>query len=137
MHSHHAVRVTALSRRDPPALGAVTISGRIDSDDAGVVYAGEYAGQPVVVVLLGEGAETDSYGRARFHDALNELLVRDPAQVVLFDDDVDIAPWVALRADSWEQGLATGQALLGPVTLAHGARGNHRGAGLPTPLVPA
>ncbi len=124
MHSHHGVgqhgvRVSALTRRDPPALGAVTISGRLESNDAGVVYAGEHGEQAVVVVLLGEGAEADSYGRKRFHDALNELLDRDPDQVVLFDDDVDIAPWVALRADNWDEGLTAGNALLAPVTLTH------------------
>lgn len=119
MHSQHGVRVSALTRRDPPALGVVTISGRLESNDAGVVYAGEHGEQPVVVVLLGEGAEADSYGRKRFHDALQELLDRDHDQVVLFDDDVDIAPWVALRADNWDQGLAAGSALLAPVTLTH------------------
>ncbi|MBA2774038.1 MAG: hypothetical protein H0U36_08330 [Nocardioidaceae bacterium] len=119
MHSQQVVRVSALTRRDPPALGAVTIRSRLESNDAGVVYAGEYGDQPVVVVLLGEGAEADSYGRKRFHDALNKLIERDPDQVVQFDDDVDIAPWVALRADNWDQGLAAGTALLAPVTLSH------------------
>lgn len=119
MPTAERVRIKALNRRDPPALGAVSISGRLGRDDAGTVYAGEYDGQQVAVVLLGAGAETDSYARKRFHDAFCELTERDPGLVVQFDDDVDIAPWVALRAESWGDGLTAGRALLAPVTLAH------------------
>lgn len=119
MNSQPDVRVTSLSRRDPPALGGVTLLGRLESGDAGVVYAGEHKGQQVVVVLLGEGAETDSYGRRRFHDAVQELTATNGAAIVQFDDDVDIAPWVALSLDSWEHGLDVARSLLAPVTLAH------------------
>lgn len=119
MDSEHGIRVTSLARRDPPALGSVTLTGRLESDDAGVVYAGEHEGQQVVVVLLGEGAETDSYGRRRFHEAFLELDASNGETVVQFDDDVDIAPWVAVRADSWGEGLDLARDLLAPVTLAH------------------
>jgi len=124
-HSQHAVRVTEtvaltrLTRRDPPALGAVELTGRLHRDDAGLVYAGHHGGVDVVAVLLTAGAETDSYARRRFCDAVQELLDRDPDQVVLYDDDIDIAPWVAVRATSWEEGVDTARTLLAPVTLAH------------------
>ncbi len=119
MEAEQAIRVSSLTRRDPPSLGAVTLTGRLEADDAGVVYAGHHDGQQVVAVLLGEGAETDSYGRRRFHDALQQLEACNGAAIVQFDDDVDIAPWVAVRADTLAAGLDLARTLLAPVTLAH------------------
>ncbi len=118
-HSQPGSRVSRLTRRDPPAVGTVQLTGRLEADDSGIVYAGELDGQPVAVVMLTEGAETDSYGRRRFHDALRELEEADGDAIIAFDDDVDIAPWVAVRADSWDEGLDVARGLLAPVTLAH------------------
>lgn len=113
-------RVLPLQRADPSRLGEVTLSGRLEVTDAGIVYAGVLADKPVAVALLTSGAETDSYARARFHDAIAEA--RHPVDdegVLAGDDDPDIAPWVAVRADSWDDGAKLAGALLAPVTLEH------------------
>ncbi|MFY9915600.1 MAG: hypothetical protein WAK18_13090, partial [Nocardioidaceae bacterium] len=53
-----AVEAGPLLRRDPPALGDVTLTGRLSTDhDAGLVYAGLLAGREVTVVMLSDGAE--------------------------------------------------------------------------------
>ena len=113
-----------LERQDPPALGGIELAGRLASTDSGVVYAGWSGGQPVAVVLLNEGAETDSYARARFQQATGraaglEIGSGPDPDVVAADSDVDIAPWVALRADTWTDGLGAAQALLAPVAMEH------------------
>jgi len=115
--SQHGARVTALRRLDPPALGGVTLTGRVDVTDSGCLYAGTFGADPVVVVLLSDGAETDSYARKRFYDALRELEAEDPDRVAQYDDDIDIAPWVAVKADNWDVGVAHARALLVPVAL--------------------
>ncbi len=98
-------------------LGDVTIRGRLSSWDAGVVYAGHLVDQPVAVVMLTDGAETDSYGRARF-DAAVQALVDDGDDVVASDRDADIAPWVALTAvGSWSDAIGVAGRVLGQVTL--------------------
>ena len=110
--------VSPLLRTDPPRLGEIDLSGRLATSDAGVVYAGLLAGDPVVVALLSGGAETDSYARARFHDA-----VHDPSpggsgsKVVAAEDDPEISPWAAVPARSWADGVTLASALLAPVTL--------------------
>lgn len=111
------MRVASLRRLDPPALGSVTLTGRLDATASGCLYAGTLADDPVVVVLLSDGAETDSYARKRFRDALSELEAEDPDLIAQYDDDIDIAPWVAVRADDWEAGMAQARALLAPVAL--------------------
>ncbi len=110
------VPLLPLERRDPPALGGIELTGRLASTDSGVVYAGRAGGQPVAVVVLTEGAERDSYARARFQQAAG---VPVGNSVVAADADVDIAPWVAVRADNWSEGLGAARALLAPVTLEH------------------
>lgn len=113
------VPLLPLERRDPPALGGIELTGRLTSTDSGVVYAGRAGGQPVVVVVLTEGAERDSYARARFQQAAGAVSGGGPDGVVAADADVDIAPWVAVRADTWQDGLGAARALLAPVTLEH------------------
>lgn len=113
-------RVLPLLRNDPPRLGGVTLSGRLEVTDAGVVYAGVLDDQPVVVALLSKGAETDGYARARFHDAVYDARVAgSDTTVVAGEDEPEIAPWVAVRADSWDDGAKLAGALLAPVTLQH------------------
>lgn len=107
--------VSALQRSDPRALGGVELIGRLAVTDTGVVYAGRFQGRPVVVAMLLAGAELDPYGRARFERSKNQLA----GAVVAGDADVDIAPWAALRADRWDEGLAAAGRLLAPVTLEH------------------
>lgn len=124
------VPVRPLERRDPPALGDVELIGRLAASDSGVVYAGRVDGKNVAVVLLTEGAETDSYARARFHDTVTDTVAADGATIVAADGEPDVAPWVAVRADRWREGLASAQALLAPVTMEHvAAPGPHRGPG--------
>ncbi|MBA3233101.1 MAG: hypothetical protein H0T17_03995 [Propionibacteriales bacterium] len=117
--SQHGARLTALRRADPPGLGSVTLTGRLESNNSGTLYVGHLGDDKVVVVLLSAGAETDSYARKRFLDALVELQADCPGRVAQFDDDVDIAPWAAVRADDWDDGLADARALLAPVALEH------------------
>lgn len=118
------VQPLPLKRQDPPALGGIELAGRLASTDSGVVYAGWSGGQPVAVVLLNEGAETDSYARARFQQATSSAASLGvsggtDSDVVAADSAVDIAPWVALRANTWKDGLGAAQALLAPVALEH------------------
>ena len=65
-------RVLPLLRGDPPRLGDIALSGRLEVTDAGIVYAGVLADEPVAVALLTAGAEPDGYARARFHDAVRD-----------------------------------------------------------------
>ncbi|MEJ7742070.1 MAG: hypothetical protein WKF73_05675 [Nocardioidaceae bacterium] len=64
--------LSALTKDDPPRLGPVTLLGRLDATDAGVIYAGSLEGVSVATVLLSQGAELDSYGRARFLQAIDQ-----------------------------------------------------------------
>lgn len=126
-----AVSVSPLHRRDPRKLGGVHIGGRLAATDTGIVYAGQLDGRPVAVAMLSEGAELDSYARARFAQARDSLASSgtptepagasaegsDSPTVLAGDDDIDIAPWVAVPADTWDAGLAATAALLAPVTL--------------------
>ncbi len=119
-----------LLRGDPPSLGEITLTGRLDVTDAGIVYAGLLADEPVAVALLTEGAETDGYARARFHDAVREAGLAGTDTVVAEQDAPEIAPWVAVRADSWDDGVKLAGAILAPVTLEHLAPvGTVRGPG--------
>jgi hypothetical protein len=112
--------LTPLLRSDPQRLGDVSLTGRLDVTDAGIVYAGLLAQQPVAVALLNAGAELDSYARARFHDAVRDAsTLADDLTVVAAEDDPEIAPWVAVRAESWDDGAKLAVALLAPVTLEH------------------
>jgi hypothetical protein len=98
----------------------VTLSGRLEATDAGIVYAGVLGDQPVVVALLTAGAEVDSFARARFHDAMRDARLADRETSVLAGEDApEIAPWVAVRADSWDDGVKLARALLAPVSLDH------------------
>ncbi len=120
--------VTSLERNDPRSLGGVALLGRLAASDTGIVYAGRLDGRQVAVALLTDGAETDTYARARFEAARSSLAGSSMVTVAAADSDVDIAPWVALRAESWAAGLATAQALLAPVSLEDvSAMGTHRG----------
>lgn len=112
------VRPASLERSDPPALGGIALTGRLESTDSGVVYAGRSGDSSVVVVMLGDGAETDSYARARFQDALSQAL-GDGASIVAAEDDPDIAPWAAVSADDWEKAYTWARGLLAPVALEH------------------
>ncbi|MGH3471408.1 MAG: hypothetical protein ACRDPG_05095 [Nocardioidaceae bacterium] len=109
-------RVLPLKRRDPPAIDQIEVTGRLGETTAGIVYSGRIDDQPVAIALLGVGAETDSYARARFYDAIVAAAEAD-GQVVASSDEPDIAPWVAVRADSWARGLSTAKSLLAVVTL--------------------
>ena len=122
----HVAAGSPLLPGDPPRLGRVRLTGRVHDDDAGTVYAGELGSGTdlsdagaVVVVLLGAGAEGDSYARARFRQAVAAIRADDAAAVVDAEDEVDIAPWVALRADSLEGAVGLGGGVLAAVTLAH------------------
>jgi hypothetical protein len=95
----------------------VVLLGRLATSDAGHVYAGRAGRQLAAVVMLGAGAETDSYGRARFLRAL-ETAEADPEHPVLdLETDTDVAPWVAISVPSWEVGHRLGYELLAPVVL--------------------
>lgn len=132
------VALSPLERRDPPALGGIELTGRLATTDSGVVYAGLSSGGPVAVVMLNEGAERDPYARGRFQQAAAAMgaaapergvaagsdvtatvggVVSGRSALVAADSDVDIAPWVAVPAESWADGLSAARALLGTVTL--------------------
>ncbi len=121
---------------DPPSLGDIELTARLQNgdaavaSDAGIVYAGRSGDQPVVVVMLTAGAEQDSYGRARFQDTLAETVHGHPELVVAAEDDPDLSPWAALRAESWHDGLDRAGALLAPVALTDADR--HQAAVGPT-----
>jgi hypothetical protein len=122
-------RVRPLLRSDPPRLGDIALSGRLEVTDAGIVYAGVLADEPVAVALLTAGAERDSYARARFHDAVRDArLAGTDTTVLAGEDEPEIAPWVAVRAASWADGAKLAGALLAPVTMEHvGPIGTPRG----------
>jgi hypothetical protein len=109
-----AASVAPLHQHDPPTLGGVRLVGRLSATDTGIVYAGQISGRQVAVAMLTEGAELDSYARARFLQARNLLVAASASDV-----DTDIAPWVAVPADTWGDGLASAMALLAPVSMEH------------------
>ena len=106
-----------LRRGDPPGLGDVTLTGRLGETDAGIVYDGSRDGERVVVVLLTEGAETDSYARARFAESLDGVSRRAPETVVAREIDPEVAPWAALAVDDDGGGQRAAHRLLAAVTL--------------------
>ncbi len=114
----YAAPPTPLEPGDPPLLGAARLTGRLDASDSGTVYAAELDGELVAVVLLSAGAETDSYGRARFEQAVREASDVAGSAVIGYDDDAELAPWAVVRSDSEGAGMRAAMALLAPVTLA-------------------
>lgn len=114
--------VRPLLRDDPPTIGEVVLTGRLRVTDAGIVYAGTLGGRRVAVALLSAGAETDSFARARFVDAVEECRRAGAGWSMLAaGDEPDIAPWVAVSAESWDGAVSAAAALLAPVTLASSA----------------
>jgi hypothetical protein len=112
-----ALEPSALRRGDPPQLGDLVVVGRLAVTDSGFVYAARAGRDLAAVVLLNEGAESDSYGRARFLEAI-EIAQGDPEHPVLGSEtDPEVAPWVAVAVPSWEVGHRIGRELLAPVTL--------------------
>lgn len=113
--------VTRLRRGDPPTIGDAVLVGRLAVSDAGIVYAAQLSGRSVAVALLTAGAETDSFARARFLDAVQESAdtggLSGSAAPLASGDEPDLAPWATVPAPSWADGRAAAEALLGPVTL--------------------
>lgn len=88
-----------------------TASGEADETDVS-------AAQPdITVVMLSAGAEADSYARARFRQAIDDLDHDRPTLIVGREEENDLAPWVALTAASRAEGLAISERLLKAVTL--------------------
>lgn len=105
---------------DPPRLGAVTLLGRLEATDAGIVYAGRREDTFVAAAMLSRGAELDSFARARFLQAIEEAVSSGALTVVDSQlDDAEISPWVAVPAGSWQAGLTASRVLLTPVALEH------------------
>ncbi|MEJ7707336.1 MAG: hypothetical protein WKF82_08705 [Nocardioidaceae bacterium] len=103
---------------DPPRLGGVRILGRWAATDAGVIFAGRYGEEPVLVAILTEGAERDSFGRARFERVAAQLVRGDAGCVVDSElDDRSVAPWVALAAGDGAAASDLARGLLAHVTL--------------------
>jgi hypothetical protein len=107
-----------LRRSDPPQLGEVELVGRLASSDAGFVYAGRLDSRQVAVVVLSEGAEDDSYGRARFVRAVDEEAAVLDSRIIARETDPEVSPWVAVQVANWDEGTTLGRQLLAPVTLA-------------------
>jgi len=83
------------------------------------VYAGQLLDQQVVVVTLTDGAETDSFARARFELAVQAEIDDDPASLIAADRATDVSPWVAFAAgDDWEGAIGMANRVLAPVILA-------------------
>jgi hypothetical protein len=141
-----SLELRPLLRRDPPAVGDIRLIGRIGDHDAGMTYIGQLmlddhspteadgedadagsaeaadaAGTPVTpevtVVMLTSGAEADSYARARFRQAVDDLDHDRPSVIVSREEEDDLAPWVAFTAASRIEGLAVSERLLMSVTL--------------------
>lgn len=130
-HPGGSGRVSPLRREDPPTLGEAVLAGRLEVTDAGIVYAATLRDQPVAVALLVAGAETDSFARARFLDSIDESRADAATSAILAaGDEPDVAPWAAVSAPSWDDGVKAAGALLAPVTLdGHDPVGTVRGPG--------
>jgi hypothetical protein len=100
-------------------LGDVMLRGRLASSEAGVVFAGQLVDEPVAVVMLSEGAEADSFARARFEEAGAALSHADPGGVLASERDAEVAPWFAVPAgEGWVGGIGRSESLLAAATLA-------------------
>ncbi|MDX6318850.1 MAG: hypothetical protein QOD35_2250 [Nocardioidaceae bacterium] len=119
MTQRSQVPIQPLQRGDPPMLGDVMLRGRLASSDAGVVFAGQLVDEPVAVVMLSEGAEADSFARARFEEAGAALSDTEPGGVLASERGAEVAPWFAVPAgDGWVGGIGRSESLLAAVTLA-------------------
>jgi hypothetical protein len=119
MTQRSQVPIQPLQRGDPPMLGDVMLRGRLASTDAGVVFAGQLVDEPVAVVMLSEGAEADSFARARFEEAGAALSDTEPGGVLVSERDAEVAPWFAVPAgEGWVGGISRSESLLAAATLA-------------------
>jgi hypothetical protein len=119
MTQRSQVPIQPLQRGDPPMLGDVMLRGRLASTDAGVVFAGQLVDEPVAVVMLSEGAEADSFARARFEEAGAALSDTEPGEVLVSERDAEVAPWFAVPAgEGWVGGISRSESLLAAATLA-------------------
>lgn len=117
MTDERTVEPHRLRRGDPPQLGQVVLVGRLAVTDAGYVYAARAGRTQAAVVLLNEGAEADSYGRARFLAAIESTRNGAGHTVLAAETDPEVAPWIAVEVTSWEAARDIGRQLLAPVTL--------------------
>lgn len=128
---------------DPPKIGDFWLDSRLAAAPSGVAFLAHETGDenPVMVVMLSQGASNDSAARDRFAGEVNKMHIDtvvarggegqdDGRLAVRFrseEDDPDLpdawplAPWVALAYDGSPMALAEAERLLATVDLSRAA----------------
>lgn len=127
-----------LSPEDPVRIGDYWMDSRLTATPAGMAFAAhEERGDPVMVILLTEGAAGDPAARSRFSGEINAMHIDtvvarggqgqdDGRTAVRFRDEDDdpavaehapLAPWVALAFDGTVRAVAEADRVLRAVDL--------------------
>lgn len=140
------VPVSPLLPDDPPKIGDFWLDSRLRATPSGVTYVGHSdanrlggdANQPVMVILLSEGAAEDAAARARLSGVINKLHIdtvvarggqgqdegrlakkyRSEGDDPPAPDDRPVAPWAALVYDGSPAAAATAMRILTEVELS-------------------
>jgi hypothetical protein len=133
------VPVSPLLPDDPPKIGDFWLDARLGALESGVAFTGHSDdGQPVMVILLSEGAAADAAARDRLAGVVNQLHIdtvvargghgqdfgRLARRYRSEDDDPvapnaqPVAPWVALAYDGSPAAAAEAERILTEVQLA-------------------
>ena len=128
-----------LSEEDPVRIGDYWLDSRLTASAAGMAFsAHEDRGDPVMIILLAEGAAADPAARSRFSGEVNAMHIdtvvarggegQDEGRTaVRFRDEGDdpvvaghqpLAPWVALAFDGTRRAVAEADRVLHAVDLA-------------------
>lgn len=125
--------------QDPPSVGGFWLDARFNAQPSGISFlAHDDAGQPVVVVLLSEGAAGDAAARDRLAGMVNRMHIDDVlarggqgqdtgrlARRYRSDNDAPVAsseapnaPWVALAHDGGTRMPRVAEEILTEVSMA-------------------
>lgn len=127
-----------LDPTDPLKVGDFWLDSRLSATDAGMAFsAHEDGSDPVMLLLLNQGAAADPAARARFAGEVNAMHIdtvvarggegqdegrmavryRDESDDPEASDHTPLAPWVALAFDGWATAVAEADRVLHAVDL--------------------
>lgn len=137
---HHPAEYFPLETADPVKVGDFWLDSRLTASPAGVVFCAHAdESDPVMLIMLSEGAASDPAARARFSGEVNAMHIdtvvarggqgQDEGRMaVRFQDEDDdpivashqpLAPWVALAFDGSTVGVMEAKRVLAAVDLVH------------------